>query len=424
MINLLYADKTLNVNIPQDRILFDVGPREVEPVEDLSRAVYEALASPIGTPPLRNLVGQARNAIIICDDYTRPTPIDEIVPLLMDELNASGVPDSDIKILVATGTHRKMTEVELSSKIGPKVLRRISVIQHDAFDTASLVSCGTTRSGIEIRVNRHVIESDVRIGVGSIFPHFPTGWGGGAKIVLPGVAGEQTTAQMHLLGAEKPHLGGREESPMRQAMNDFAHSISLDFIVNTVLNCDDQVAGVIAGHFVDAHKAGIDRAESIWQVPISQYVDLCITSTAPVDFDLGQAGKGILAASFCTKPGGEIVLVSPCYEGFSLTHPRIGHYMTMTDEQIWSMTKTGQAEDVVAAAVALNLGYAKNRCEITAVSDGLTPKMADQIGFKHITPAEFPEYIEERIKEEPTLYICILRKGAHLVPFIQNYPGA
>ena len=254
--------------------------------------------------------------------------------------------------MVATGTHRRMTGSELVSKFGTPVLDRLTLWQHDAREVTGLVPYGRTRRGTDIFVSRIVMEADLRIGVGSICPHFPTGWSGGAKIVLPGVAGEATTAQMHFLGAEDPHLGGDAVSPIRDEMEDFARAIGLSFIVNTVHNCEEEVVAVFAGDFIAAHRAGVQRAQQVWSVPFTEEADLTLSSTSPIDHDLSQAGKGILSANNCTREGGEIVLLSPCRGGYSDTHDALHDYLPMSRQAVRELAQSGRATDPVAAAIA------------------------------------------------------------------------
>ena len=418
MTGVRYGDRVLQVDVPSENLVFDIEAPDVPALSDYGRAIGEALAKPIGVPPLRHLVSQGQRVVIICDDYSRTTPTEQIVPLLLDELNRAGIPDGDVTVVIATGTHRFMSCAEVDQKLGSSVLSRVRVLQHDCRDKANLISFGTTRRGTTIFVNKNVAEGDVRIGVGSIFPHFPTGWSGGAKIVLPGVAGEETVAQMHLIGASNPHLGGEAESPMREEMEDFARAIGLDFVVNTVLNRRGEVVAVVAGDFVSAHRAGVEWARDVWGVPVSAVADFTISSTSPIDFDIGQAGKGVLSATLCTRPGGEIVLVSPCHEGFGSTHMALGDYMAMRDEEVWDMVRRGKAEDPVAAAIALNFWYARRRYQITIVNEGITPEVAATIGLRYVEPEEFSAYVRERLTKSPDLQVGILHGSAHIVPVV------
>jgi len=230
-----YGEHTLELRLDPERVLFDLGPGDAAAGSNVEAQVRHALQRPADSPPLCELLQPGQNVVLLGDDQTRLTPTDVIVPVLLDEINAAGVPDENVTLVIATGTHRPLTAAELDRKYGSRVLERVRVVAHDCLDGDGLLHFGVTRRGTDIWVNRTVMEADVRIGVGNIVPHHPTGWSGGAKILLPGVAGRHTTGQVHLLGASEQQLG-KVETPCREEMEDFARRVGLDYIVNTVLD--------------------------------------------------------------------------------------------------------------------------------------------------------------------------------------------
>ncbi|MCL4393651.1 MAG: nickel-dependent lactate racemase [Chloroflexi bacterium] len=422
-IQIAYVNSALEVELAEESLCFDLSPASTPPISDPDGEIRRALAQPIGTPPLSELVRSRRNVVILGDDNTRPTPARAIIPLVLDELNRAGVPDSSIRVIIASGTHRPMTPDEIDAKYGPPVLSRVPVLGHNYLQAENLVDYGVTRRGTRIVVNRQVVEADVRIGVGNIVPHHPTGWSGGAKIVLPGVGGEKTVAEMHLLGSRDPHLG-TVDTAMRQEMEDFAAAIGLDFIVNTVFNRHGELVAAVAGHFVDAHRAGVARAKEVFGAPFSELADLTLASTSPVDFDFFQADKGIFAAELATRPGGEIVLISGCHEGFSPSHSDLAEYGSLEDEEIWARVKSGQGVDPLTAAEALVVNHIKRLFKVTVVSEGFTPAMTHAMGFHHVAPRELGEYVKHRMAESPKLRVGILRHSAEVLPILQARNGA
>jgi nickel-dependent lactate racemase len=140
------------------------------------------------------------------------------------------------------------------------------------------------------------------------------------------VGGEETVAQMHLLGSRDPALG-RVDTEMRREMEEFAEKIGLDFIVNVVLNCSGLVVDAMAGYFVQAHRVGVEKARQVFGITIPGLADIAISSTSPVDFDFFQADKGLFAAEPAVRTGGEIILVSGCVEGISPAHPELAQLL-------------------------------------------------------------------------------------------------
>jgi nickel-dependent lactate racemase len=420
MLKIPYVDRMLEVDIPARNLIFDLSPRDVPPVDDFDGTIRQALANPIGTPPLGDLVRTGQKVIVVSDDNTRITPTKKIIPILLDELNAASIPDRDIQIIISQGTHRPMTGAEIDEKYGQPVQSRVQILPHRYKDPNSLVDWGVTDRGTRILVNRHVVEADFRIAVGNIIPHHPTGWSAGAKAVLPGVGGEETVAQMHLLGSRDPALG-RLDTEMRKEMEDFAAKIGLNFILNVILNRDGELVGAVAGHFIHAHRAGVEISKRVYGLPIPELADMTISSTSPVDFDFFQGDKGITSAEPATGIGGEIVLVSGCLEGVSPAHPELAEYVgKMTNDEIWAMLRAGQAADPLTGAEAIVINDIKDKMGITIVSEGLSPELCAAMGFRHVYPDAFAHYVRQRLAENPGLKIGILRQSAEVLPILEE----
>jgi lactate racemase len=136
------------------------------------------------------------NVVIVTSDITRYTGSEEYLPLLVDRLNASGIPDRNIEIIIALGIHRKQTDHEHRKILGP-LYGRIRVSDHECDDPGKLVVIGRTSCGIEVEINRRVAEADRVILTGTIGFHYFAGFGGGRKSILPGVAGRKSCMASH-----------------------------------------------------------------------------------------------------------------------------------------------------------------------------------------------------------------------------------
>jgi lactate racemase len=413
-----YLDRQIPVDLPRRNIIFDLEPRDVPAATSYAETLRLALAAPVGAPPLGRLLSPGKQVVLIVDDNTRLTPTKQILPIVLEELNRAGIPDSDIRAVIASGTHRPMTEDEKVQKFGEPLLGRIPFLEHRYRDSSTLVDYGTTARGTRIMVNREVVQADFRIAVGNIIPHHPTGWSGGAKAVLPGVGGEETVAQMHLLGSRWPALG-RVDTPMRLEMEDFAAKIGLNFILNVILNREGEIVSAVAGHFVQAHRRGVEMSTAVYGLPIPAQADLVISSTAPVDWDLFQSDKGITSAEPATRPGGEILLVAGCEEGVSPAHPELTDYLgTMTSSQIWEMLKRGETPDPLTAAEAIVLNDIKEKQSVTIASEGLSPALVRAMGFAHVNPSQLDAYVQQRLHANPDLTIGIMHQSAELFPYV------
>ena len=185
--------------------------------------------------------------------------------MLLEELNAAGVRDADITVLIALGTHRPMTKAECVVRYGQEVVDRVKVMNLPQ-DPGSFQDLGKTPSGVPIHVSRLYLESQLSIAVGNIIPHMYAGWAGGAKMIQPGVTDHVTTAETHLMAGPRVYeILGQVDNPVRREMEAIALKTGLKCIVNVVLNSEGEIVAVVAGHPVDdAPRRGPDRDSDLY----------------------------------------------------------------------------------------------------------------------------------------------------------------
>jgi nickel-dependent lactate racemase len=257
------------------------------------------------------------------------------------------------------------------------------------------------------------MEADFRIGVSGVLPHHPTGWGGGAKILLPGIAGQETICDMHLLGVDDQQIG-KIHTPCRQEMEDFAKEVGLHFIVNVVYNAKGHIYKIASGHFIEAHRKAVEYATDVFGVKFSQKADITLSSTYPADFDLTQSDKGLFSAELVTKPGGEIILVSPCPEGIAPTHgEEMAKLGSLSDRLLWKMLDEDKVEDRFCACECIYLNHVKSNFKATLM---MNPILTNCMGFNYLSKQDLPEYIRYRLGLDDSLKIGILRTSGELLP--------
>ena len=235
-IRLPYGHESRTIAVPEENLAWVEGPKHAPPVADLAEAVRSAIRNPIGSPSLSELVlKHGKRTLILVDDGTRSTPQALILPILLDELNAAGVADGDISVMVALGTHRRMNWDELMARVGEAVFNRVTV-GNLSQKPEDFVDMGVSPLGIPIHVSRQYLESELSIAVGNIIPHMYAGWAGGAKMVQPGVTSAVTTGRTHLIAGPRVYeILGQVDNPVRQEMEEIAIRSGLKFIVNVVL---------------------------------------------------------------------------------------------------------------------------------------------------------------------------------------------
>lgn len=382
VIDLPYGDETRSISIPEANLAWVDGPKNVTPVSDLRTAIRDAIRQPIGSPSLKELVEtHGKKTIILIDDGTRSTPQAMILPILLDELNEAGVPDSEISITVGLGTHRRMNEAELINRVGKAVFDRVSV-ENLSQKPEDFVDMGVTPLGVPIQVSRKYLESEISIAVGNIIPHMYAGWAGGAKMIQPGVTSAVTTARTHLMAG--PHVYeilGNVNNPVRAEMEQIAVKSGLKFIVNVVLNAHSEVVAVVAGDVIKAHRAGVEIARPIYTLELSEQPDIIIASSHPADRDLWQGFKPVNNCGMLVKDGGTLILLHPAPEGIAPDHPALVELGMTPGETVSHMVAEGRIADEVAAATYLAYEQTRKRIHVTLVTDGISTEEGAKIGL-------------------------------------------
>jgi lactate racemase len=242
------------------------------------------LRTPIGTPPLAELARSSRKAAIIIDDISRPTPTAEMLALVLDELEAGGMPLSQVRVVIAAGGHEPASEQENLMKVGAESAKRVAWELHDP--DGDLVAAGESPSGIPLFINRTVMEADLKIGLGGITPHDSAGFSGGSKILVPGVAGTQSARYLHDLLKGAKARGGSIDNDFRRELDIITGKLGLSFIVNVILDHRRRIAGLFAGDRVLAHREGVKVAAERFAVTPVEDAQIVISNAYPFDANL------------------------------------------------------------------------------------------------------------------------------------------
>ncbi|MCK5548607.1 MAG: nickel-dependent lactate racemase, partial [Thermoplasmata archaeon] len=283
------------MEVSDQNILGIFSTQEHMPERDTSQLVTKALRSPIGTQSLSCLARGKEKVLIVCDDISRPTPTEKIVPPIITELHAAGIDDPNIEFMFALGTHRLMTREEMVKKLGKSIVLNYEVYNHDWKDRSSLEYMGKTAQGVEVWINRKVAEADLVIGVGRIMPIEVCGFTGGGKILIPGVCGRITNDDMHWTRIDIPDedIIGKRDNPVRESIDELARKAGLDFIVNVVMDIQGRVSYVVAGDIIEAHRKGSGHAKELHTVLIPELADIVIADSKPFDSEFWQANKAL-----------------------------------------------------------------------------------------------------------------------------------
>ena len=424
IVSVPYGNDSLTAEIPEELILFTGEMTPLPALENLEEELRRKLDRPIGCAPLRSLISTQDRILILVEDNTRNTPVKRILPVLLEYLEKADVPLGNVEILTAPGTHRVMTEKELSEKIGEGIARKIRVSQHDFRDPEAILDLGAVQvasSRIPVQVNRKVLEADFLIGLGDIVPHSDAGFSGGAKIVQPGVCGFATTAATHIAGALLDEIPlGEVANPCRLGMEEVARRVKLKFIVNVIKNYRNEVVEIVAGDFIQAHRRGVETARKSFGVPIPAPADVVIVSSYPCDIDYWQAEKGLISAYFAVKKGGVLIFVAPCPEGLEHNHPRLRDWVKMTYAESCAAARKIPPEDTQADLIAADLAICnariREKADVYLVSAGLGEEDSGILGYRKF--ATLPQAVKKALDRFPKGSFGLLPRGGDCLPIL------
>lgn len=287
---LYTGSRTLMLEVPEKNMLYTAEHPHFTPSMPEDQLIEESLDHPVGCPGLEAVPKDAK-VLIIVDDATRPTPARKIIPHVIRRLIKR---TSHIAFATAPGTHRPLTEDELNLKIGREYLEQYPCFNVDYREKEKYHYITTSSAGTPIHLHECVLDADYMICIGNIGPHNVVGWSGGAKMIQPGISGEDTTQKTHLYYSLHDRLLdiiGNVHCPARQEIDEIGTLTGINFIINTVLDEDFHILGLFSGHHIKAHRAGVTFAEEVLCPKIPAKADIVVAGAYPNNIDYWQGFK-------------------------------------------------------------------------------------------------------------------------------------
>jgi len=304
----LYGNAPVNIEIPDnwEVVVCDYAGAKAPAMTD--GEIAAAIASPIGRKPIKEAAKGKKDAIIIIDDISRPTPSGVIAKAVIAELVEAGVPKDKIRFLAAVGSHRAMSREEFVRKLGEELVSEYRVYSHNPFFNNVVV--GHTDSGVAIELNAEAVSADFKVAIGNIVPHGTVGIAGGAKTIVPGIASLETIRGLHSLGEARwdTAIGGHSYAAQGAEM------LGLDFKVDVLLNENGEVAKLYAGDVNQLISANSDEVKNFYRTPYEMEADIVIANNyfKPSEPNVAIAYNGIV---FCVKKGGSLVVSAHTPQG-------------------------------------------------------------------------------------------------------------
>jgi len=409
-----------SIDVPDQNLLGIFSPLTVRVEKIEEKIIDEAFSRPIGSDPLSEILKRCKDVLIVIDDYTRTTPVQKILPRLLKELERGGIKPSRIRILIALGTHRPMTEEEIIKKFGEDISKRYPILNHPWWDPSQLINLGETERGTPVLVNRMVEGVDFIVGIGQIVPHRVSGFSGGGNIIQPGICGEETTGKTHWLSAQFKgrEILGKIENPVKEEIERVAKKVGLKWTINTIQDGSGRLIEVVAGDPAQAYRTGAKRSFEVYQSQLPQEADIVIADSHPYDSDLWVTAKGIYAAELAVKQGGVVILITLCPEGVSPSHPEVLELGYQTFEEVDQKVRQGVIKKLTVAAHLVHVGRViKERARGIMVCPGISKEEKERLGFLHAgNPQEALDIAFSLMGGDAK--VAVLRRGGEILPVI------
>ena len=426
-LRLLYGKTGCEVRVPASATVLE--GQDVPPVPQPRERIKAALENPIGSGPLRELIARRkpRTVAITISDITRPVPNKVFLPPLLETLNACGVADSQIVIIIGTGMHRPSTPQERDILLGQDILARVEVIDHAAEQPDTLVQVTDGSDGQpRVSVNKRFAQADFRIVTGYIEPHFMAGFSGGRKGVCPALVDLGTLQRFHgyrTLSHPAADTGVLKDNPCHQESLRVAQAVGVDFLFNVAITRDRQIAGIYCGDLVKAHQAGCEEVARWTAATIDEPFDLVITNGGgfPLDQTFYQTVKGMVTALPALKSGAILLQISHC--GQQLGSDAYTDLMLRWDND-WrgflsciaatDQTDLDQWEFQMQCKVLDRIGVAGLRL----VTDGVPADIQEHIAVTPIlgpgdAPTRFQQAIDQYVAGHPAARIAVIPDGPY-----------
>jgi len=310
----IYEEKEVTIDFPSDwQVKTFSGPADEMPAVS-GEKIRELLKTPTGTSQIKELARGKKEVAIVFDDITRGTRVDQIVPYVLEELHEADIKDEQIRFICALGAHGAHTRYEFVKKLGESIVSKYPVFNHNPYENCTYL--GDTSRGTRVSINSELMNCDLKISIGSIVPHPFFGFGGGGKILLPGVASMETILGNHELSAESmsgsgPNftdgLGKFDNNIMREEMEEVCRMVGLDFMVGALVNYRCDTVDLAVGHPIEAFYAGVETAKKIYGIPFEPGADIVVVNA---NFKANEAFIALMFGLKALKEDGDLVVIA------------------------------------------------------------------------------------------------------------------
>ena len=419
-ITVPYGDGYQSAEVANNIFIQTVETPDTIVKENLTAMLEYAMDHPYQSEPLDIIAKKEDTVIVVMNDHTRPGPNALILNEIMKRLEKVGIPDDNITVLFATGSHRAPTQEEAIHIMGEKYYHRIKSVAHNCLDDDAMICIGSLENDVPIYVNRLITECSLLITTGLIAPIHTAGYSGGRKSILPGVAGLKTLHIHHSfpIYQYEPAMGYLYGNPFHEIALSIAQKANVRFIVNAVQDPHKKFFSFVSGDLTAAHAAGVEMCQKVSEVNIPYRGDIIVASPGgfPRDIDLYQSQKALSVAEVMGKQECTFIIVAECRDGFG---EETFHRWMVECPSIQNIIDRYAEEGFnVGNNKAFNFARALKKGRVIIVTDKIpkdTLREAKLEGAPDLQTA-----LNMSLERHPAKVITVMAHAANIIPFVQE----
>ena len=421
-----YGNEKKDFSLPKGWNLISAEDKPPVPgVADAVQEIRRALDHPIGSPKIEELARPGMEVALLFDDLQRPTPVHLALPEILDRLNGAGIPDERITGICALGTHPTPSMEQLKKKVGDAAFSRLQghIFAHDPHASDNVI-IGKTHRGTLVEINRHVAFADLIIGVGECMPHPIAGYGGGYKIIMPGVCSYRSVAEHHFswMRHRNSKVNLLDGNSFFEEIVDAGRLARLSFKLDFIINEKKEVIRAFAGDPLAEHREASNYSTSLYLIPLTKLADVTITAAFPLEVGV-QATKSLTMAGFCTRSGGAIIWVAPQKEAGPILPliKEMGSSESASD--FHRRLIQGDVPDHLKSfgiSYIMQVVYFKELAEkftVVHVTEGLSLEQVKMMKFSY--SSHLQEAINQVSEKIPQADVAVFPSGGNIIPDVK-----
>jgi lactate racemase len=405
-ISLKYGNQIIPLSLPVRTVL----PEFEEPVFEVDKEVFvrELQANlSTGSYPLQKIA-------VVVSDKTRLCGYPEYLPWVTETLLKLGAQKKNITFFIAYGTHAKQTEEESLKSYG-ETYRNFQFVHHQCADSSLFENKGVTSYGTPVDIRKDILQCTLLITFGSISHHYFAGYGGGRKLLFPGLASKKAIYHNHGLFLDRSgralatecQPGQLEGNPLATDLKEIDSFLPQKISIHGILNASGKVCRLMVGKDYHDFVRACAVHDHYYRYKGKEIYDLVIASSGgyPKDINFIQAHKSVHHAAAFVKDGGHLIILSECIDkvgsDYFLKYLETGSFSAAFD--ILEQHYEGNG------GTALSMMTKTKRIHISMLTS-LNDDICQVLGVSRITPEKIQQKIEEEIGS-----IAVIRNASMLI---------